>query len=124
MARQVSAVSTHHVNHITNILTCSVVDVNDSGIRSMCLNLEADNVSVSIPGNDRLIKEGDTIKHTCKIVDGLCGQGELIIGDDFISLVPTYLLAFPAVFAFAATLRVPAHVRPIRTLPKLSASPT
>jgi hypothetical protein len=31
------------------------------GVRAMCLNLEADNVGVSIFGNDRLIKEGDTI---------------------------------------------------------------
>ncbi|GAW05978.1 alpha subunit of the F1 sector of mitochondrial F1F0 ATP [Lentinula edodes] len=33
-----------------------------SGVRGMCLNLEADNVGVSIFGNDRLIKEGDTVK--------------------------------------------------------------
>ncbi|NXD32353.1 ATPA synthase, partial [Spelaeornis formosus] len=31
-----------------------------SGVRGMCLNLEADNVGVTIFGNDRLIKEGDT----------------------------------------------------------------
>ena len=30
----------------------------------MCLNLEADNVGVTIFGNDRLIKEGDTVKRT------------------------------------------------------------
>ena len=35
----------------------------------MCLNLEADNVGVSIFGNDRLIKEGDTVKRTGQIVD-------------------------------------------------------
>jgi F-type H+-transporting ATPase subunit alpha len=40
-----------------------------SGVRGMCLNLEADNVGVSIFGNDRLIKEGDTIKRTGQIVD-------------------------------------------------------
>jgi len=40
-----------------------------SGIRGMCLNLEADNVGVSIFGNDRLIKEGDTVKRTGQIVD-------------------------------------------------------
>ena len=33
-----------------------------SGIRGMCLNLEADNVGVSIFGNDRAIKEGDTVR--------------------------------------------------------------
>ena len=40
-----------------------------SGIRGMCLNLEADNVGVSIFGNDRAIKEGDTVKRTGQIVD-------------------------------------------------------
>ena len=40
-----------------------------SGVRGMCLNLEADNVGVSIFGNNRLIKEGDTIKRTSQIVD-------------------------------------------------------
>src|SRR5712672_732712 len=39
------------------------------GDRGMCLNLEADNVGVSIFGNDRLIKEGDTVKRTGQIVD-------------------------------------------------------
>ena len=40
-----------------------------SGVRGMCLNLEADNVGVSIFGNDRLIKEGDTVRRTGQIVD-------------------------------------------------------
>ena len=41
----------------------------------MCLNLEADNVGVSIFGNGRLIKEGDTIKRTGQIVDVPVGPG-------------------------------------------------
>jgi F-type H+-transporting ATPase subunit alpha len=40
-----------------------------SGVRGMCLNLEADNVGVTIFGNDRLIREGDTVKRTGQIVD-------------------------------------------------------
>lgn len=40
-----------------------------SGVRGMCLNLEADNVGVSVFGSDRLIKEGDTVKRTGQIVD-------------------------------------------------------
>ncbi|MBW0472897.1 hypothetical protein O181_012612 [Austropuccinia psidii MF-1] len=40
-----------------------------SGVRGMCLNLEADNVGVTIFGSDRLIKEGDTVKRTGQIVD-------------------------------------------------------
>ncbi len=39
------------------------------GIRGMALNLEADNVGVVIFGNDRGIKEGDTVKRTGAIVD-------------------------------------------------------
>ena len=39
------------------------------GIRGMALNLEADNVGVVIFGNDRDIKEGDTVKRTGAIVD-------------------------------------------------------
>jgi F-type H+/Na+-transporting ATPase subunit alpha len=34
------------------------------GIRGMALNLETDNVGVVIFGNDRDIKEGDTVKRT------------------------------------------------------------
>ncbi|KIM56144.1 hypothetical protein SCLCIDRAFT_1147394 [Scleroderma citrinum Foug A] len=35
----------------------------------MYLNLEVDNVGVSIFSNDRLIKEGDTVKCTSQIID-------------------------------------------------------
>lgn len=40
-----------------------------SGVRGMALNLEADNVGVTIFGNDRGIKEGDSVKRTGNIVD-------------------------------------------------------
>ncbi|MEO1399407.1 MAG: HAS-barrel domain-containing protein, partial [Pseudomonadota bacterium] len=39
------------------------------GIRGMALNLETDNVGVVIFGDDREIKEGDTVKRTGAIVD-------------------------------------------------------
>ncbi|MFI0475767.1 F0F1 ATP synthase subunit alpha [Paracoccus jiaweipingae] len=39
------------------------------GIRGMVLNLETDNVGVVIFGDDRSIKEGDTVKRTRSIVD-------------------------------------------------------
>ncbi|MEZ5812279.1 MAG: F0F1 ATP synthase subunit alpha [Rhizobiaceae bacterium] len=39
------------------------------GIRGMALNLESDNVGIVIFGNDRDIKEGDTVKRTGAIVD-------------------------------------------------------
>ncbi|MEX0696481.1 MAG: HAS-barrel domain-containing protein, partial [Dongiaceae bacterium] len=38
-------------------------------IRGMALNLESDNVGVVIFGDDRDIKEGDTVKRTGAIVD-------------------------------------------------------
>ncbi|RVC83262.1 F0F1 ATP synthase subunit alpha [Mesorhizobium sp. M4A.F.Ca.ET.022.05.2.1] len=47
------------------------------GIRGMALNLEADNVGVVIFGNDRDIKEGDTVKRTGAIVDAPVGMGLL-----------------------------------------------
>src|SRR6476661_8523432 len=39
------------------------------GVRGMVLNLESDNVGVVIFGDDRDIKEGDTVKRTGAIVD-------------------------------------------------------
>ena len=47
------------------------------GIRGMALNLEADNVGVVLFGNDRDIKEGDTVKRTGAIVDTPVGMGLL-----------------------------------------------
>ncbi|MEM6763114.1 MAG: F0F1 ATP synthase subunit alpha, partial [Pseudomonadota bacterium] len=40
-----------------------------NGIRGMALNLEADNVGVVVFGDDREIREGDTVKRTGAIVD-------------------------------------------------------
>ena len=47
------------------------------GIRGMALNLETDNVGIVIFGNDRDIKEGDTVKRTGTIVDVPVGKGLL-----------------------------------------------
>src|SRR5262249_25999416 len=47
------------------------------GIRGMALNLETDNVGVVIFGEDRNIKEGDTVKRTGAIVDVPVGKGLL-----------------------------------------------
>jgi F-type H+-transporting ATPase subunit alpha len=44
------------------------------GIRGMALNLETDNVGVVIFGNDRDIKEGDTVKRTGAIVEVPVGK--------------------------------------------------
>ena len=47
------------------------------GIRGMALNLEADNVGVVLFGDDRGIKEGDTVKRTGAIVEVPVGKGLL-----------------------------------------------
>jgi F-type H+-transporting ATPase subunit alpha len=47
------------------------------GVRGMALNLESDNVGVVIFGDDRDIKEGDTVKRTGAIVDVPVGRGLL-----------------------------------------------
>jgi F-type H+-transporting ATPase subunit alpha len=47
------------------------------GIKGMALNLEADNVGVVIFGDDRTIREGDTVKRTGAIVQVPVGKGLL-----------------------------------------------
>ncbi|MCB1556123.1 MAG: F0F1 ATP synthase subunit alpha, partial [Alphaproteobacteria bacterium] len=47
------------------------------GIKGMALNLEADNVGVVIFGEDRAIKEGDTVKRTGEIVQVPVGKALL-----------------------------------------------
>ena len=47
------------------------------GIRGMALNLETDNVGIVIFGDDRSIREGDTVKRTGQIVEVPTGKGLL-----------------------------------------------
>ncbi len=47
------------------------------GIKGMTLNLETDNVGIVIFGDDRSIREGDTVKRTGDIVDVPVGKGLL-----------------------------------------------
>ena len=49
----------------------------ENGMRGMALNLETDNVGIVIFGNDREIKEGQTVKRTGAIVDVPVGKGLL-----------------------------------------------
>ncbi|MGZ8395169.1 MAG: F0F1 ATP synthase subunit alpha [Rhodoplanes sp.] len=49
----------------------------ENGVRGMALNLEIDNVGIVIFGNDREIKEGQTVKRTRSIVDAPVGKGLL-----------------------------------------------
>lgn len=49
----------------------------DGGVKGMALNLESDNVGVVIFGDDRAIKEGDTVKRLDEIVSAPVGKGLL-----------------------------------------------
>jgi len=49
----------------------------ENGVRGMALNLESDNVGIVIFGNDREIKEGQTVKRTRAIVDVPVGKALL-----------------------------------------------
>jgi F-type H+-transporting ATPase subunit alpha len=53
---------------LDNVQAGEMVEFN-GGIKGMALNLETDNVGVVIFGNDRDIKEGDTVKRTGAIVE-------------------------------------------------------
>ncbi|CAN5643342.1 hypothetical protein BH23PSE1_BH23PSE1_18490 [soil metagenome] len=64
------------VHGLDNIQAGEMVEF-PGGIRGMALNLEIDNVGVVIFGNDRHIKEGDTVKRTKSIVDVPVGKGLL-----------------------------------------------
>jgi len=48
-----------------------------SGVKGMCMNLEAGQVGVVLFGSDRTVKEGDTVKRTGQIVDVPVGEAML-----------------------------------------------
>ena len=58
---------------LDNVQAGEMVEFND-GSKGMALNLESDNVGVVIFGDDRAIKEGDTVKRTGAIVDVPVGK--------------------------------------------------
>ena len=58
---------------LDNVQAGEMVEFED-GSKGMALNLENDNVGVVIFGDDRNIKEGDTIKRTKAIVDVPVGK--------------------------------------------------
>src|SRR5258707_6420245 len=49
----------------------------ENGVRGMALNLETDNVGIVLFGEDREIKEGQTVKRTRAIVEVPVGKGLL-----------------------------------------------
>jgi len=58
---------------LDNVQAGEMVEFAD-GSKGMALNLESDNVGVVIFGDDRNIKEGDTVKRTGSIVDAPVGK--------------------------------------------------
>ena len=58
---------------LDNVQAGEMVEFSD-GSKGMALNLESDNVGVVIFGEDRAIKEGDTVKRTGAIVDAPVGK--------------------------------------------------
>ena len=64
------------VHGLDNVRAGEMVEF-PGGIKGMALNLEVDNVGIVIFGDDRDIKEGDTVKRTGAIVDVPVGDGLL-----------------------------------------------
>ncbi len=62
---------------LQNCMAGEMVEFPGAGIRGMALNLETDNVGVVIFGDDRQIREGDTVNRTGSIVDVPVGNGLL-----------------------------------------------
>jgi len=64
------------VHGLDSVQAGEMVEFN-GGVKGMALNLEADNVGVVIFGDDRGIKEGDTVKRLDEIVAAPVGRGLL-----------------------------------------------
>src|SRR6188472_1646181 len=64
------------IHGLDNVQAGEMVEF-DGGTKGMALNLESDNVGVVIFGEDRTIREGDTVKRTGTIVDVPVGKGLL-----------------------------------------------
>uniref|UniRef100_UPI0026352035 F0F1 ATP synthase subunit alpha n=1 Tax=Acidocella sp. TaxID=50710 RepID=UPI0026352035 len=62
---------------LANVQAGELVDFPGAGLKGMALNLEADNVGVVIFGDDKSIREGDTVTRTGQIVDVPTGKGLL-----------------------------------------------
>lgn len=61
---------------LENVQAGEMVEFN-GGIKGMALNLASDNVGVVIFGDDRTVKEGDTVRRTGTIMDTPVGKGLL-----------------------------------------------
>ena len=59
---------------LQNVMAGELVEFPSAGLKGMALNLETDNVGVVIFGDDRAIREGDTVSRTGTIVDVPVGR--------------------------------------------------
>src|SRR3954466_11249596 len=62
---------------LQHVMAGEMVECPSAGFRGMALNLETDNVGVFIFGDDRQIREGDTVSRTGAIVEVPVGEGLL-----------------------------------------------
>src|SRR5450432_1039126 len=62
---------------LQNVMSGEMVEFPTAGLRGMALNLETDNVGIVIFGDDRNIREGDTVSRTGSIVEVPVGPGLL-----------------------------------------------
>src|ERR1700712_2238215 len=62
---------------LQNVMAGELVEFPSAGLRGMALNLETDNVGVVVFGDDRGIREGDTVSRTGNIVSVPVGKGLL-----------------------------------------------
>src|SRR5579875_1821862 len=62
---------------LQNVMAGELVEFPNAGLKGMALNLEVDNVGVVIFGDDRRIREGDTVTRTAAIVDVPVGKAML-----------------------------------------------
>jgi F-type H+-transporting ATPase subunit alpha len=62
---------------LANVMAGELVEFPGAGIKGMALNLELDNVGVVVFGDDKQIREGDTVTRTGTIVDVPTGKGLL-----------------------------------------------
>ncbi len=62
---------------LENVMAGELVSFPGAGLRGMALNLETDNVGIVIFGDDRQVREGDTVSRTGSIVDVPVGRGLL-----------------------------------------------
>jgi F-type H+-transporting ATPase subunit alpha len=62
---------------LQNVMAGELVEFPSAGLKGMALNLETDNVGVVIFGDDKNIREGDTVQRTGDIVSVPTGRGLL-----------------------------------------------